>query len=133
MLASWICWSQDSLICWDHWNPLVHRLIAQRPFKRSLNFGILHFLRNISTWFVMKCFNEAITMEHFVAYVTHLSYIDAKLSPNQLIVVTHSVTLGKFFPFLHGRKVFFLVKTHFFPSERKKYLSLKKKPNPGYK
>ena len=90
------------LICMDHWNPLVHRLIAQRPFKSSLNFCIPHFLRNISTWFVQKCFNQTITMEHLVSYVLHPSYKGAKLSPDQLIIVTDSVTLGNFFLWKKG-------------------------------
>jgi len=97
------------LICIDHWNLLVHPLIAQRPFKSSLNFCIPHFLRNISTWFVQKCFNQTITMEHLVTYALHPSYKGAKLSPDQLIIVTDSVTLGL--------GSFFLVKTHFFPPE----------------
>ena len=89
------------LICLDHWNLLVHQLIAQRPFKGSLNFGIPHFLCNISTWFV-KCFNQAITMEHLVAYALHPSYKGAKFSPDQLIVVSDSVTPGSFFPICLG-------------------------------
>jgi len=93
------------LICLDHWNPLVHQLIARRPFK-SINFGIPHFLCNISTWFVKKCFNQAITMVHLVAYALHPSYKDANLLPDPLIVVTDFVTLGSFFPFFTSKNPF---------------------------
>ena len=105
------------LICLDHWNPLVHRLIAQKPFKNSLNFCIPHFLHNISTWFVQKCFNQTITMEHLVAYSLHPSYKRAKLSPDQFIIVTDSVTLGSFFP----------EERYFLPSHGKKWVFTGKK------
>jgi len=53
-----------------------------------------------------------------VAYSLHPSYKGAKLSPDQLIIVTDSLTLGSFLP-------------NFFP-EGKKHLSSRKKPNPGH-
>jgi len=68
----------------DNWNPLVLQLIAQRPFKRGLNLGILHFLYNVSTRFVKKRLNQAVTMERLVAYSLHPNYDGAK------IVVTDS-------------------------------------------
>ena len=106
------------LICMDHWNPLVHRLIAPRPFKSNLSFCIPFFLCNISTWFVQKCFNQTITMEHLVAFALHPSYKGAKLSPDQLIVVTDSVTLGSFFPISSRKKGFLPGKNPFLPIGR---------------
>ena len=41
--------------------------------------------------------HRLIAMEQLVAYVLHPSCKGAKLSPDQLIVVTDSVTLGSFF------------------------------------
>ena len=108
------------LICLDHWNPLVHWLFARRPFKKSVRFGIPHFLLNISTSIVKKCFNQDITTEQLVANALHPSCKGSKCSPDELIVVTDSVTLRNIF----------LVKTHFFPRKGTKYLSSGKKPNP---
>ena len=107
-------------ICLDHWNPLVHWLIAQRPIKRSLKLYIPHYLCNISTWFVKKCFNQVITMDHLVAYALHPNYKGAKLSLDQSIVVTDSLTCGSFFPMSSWKKGFLPGKNPFLPIRRDK-------------
>ena len=58
-----------------------------------------------------------------MAYARHPSYKGAKLSADQLIVVTDSVTLGSFFPIYSRKKGFLPGKKNCFPSEGKKYFS----------
>jgi len=122
------------LICIDHWNLLFHRLIPQRPFKSSLNC-FPHFLSNRSTCFVQKCFNQTIRMEHLVAYALHPSYKGGKLSQDQLIIVTASVTLGSFFPIstISSRKKGFLPgKNPFLPIRREEIPFFREETQPQH-
>jgi len=57
-------------------------------------------------------------MEHLVAFALHPSYKGAKLSPDQLIILTDPVTLAWFFPISSQKKGFLPGKNPFLPIGR---------------
>jgi len=77
-------------------------------FLSSYTTSVHDLFRNAST----------ITIEHLVAYSLHPSYKRAKLSPDQFIIVTDSVTPGSYFPISSQKKGFLCSKNPFLPIGR---------------